>query len=59
MQRLLTMDLTQGVCYVKEGCSLMPVPRAPSYALSILEHSMIGALIPTWFREVQSSTTAG
>ena len=28
MQRLLTADLTQGVCHEKEGCTLMPIPRA-------------------------------
>ena len=32
---------------------LMPVPGAPTYALSNLEHSVIGCLTPTWFREVQ------
>ena len=40
MQRLLTADLTQGVCHEKEGCTLIPIPRAPSYALSNLEQSM-------------------
>ena len=53
MQRLLTADLTQGVCHEKEGCTLMPVPGAPSYALSNLEHAVVGGLTPTWFQEVQ------
>jgi len=39
MQQLLTADLTQRVCHEKEGCMLMPVPGAPSYALSNLEHA--------------------
>ena len=30
----------------------MPVPGAPSYTLSNLEHSVIGALAPAWFSEV-------
>ena len=58
MQRLLTADLTQGVCHEKEGCTLMPVPGAPSYALSNLEHAVVGGLTPTWFREVNKSAAS-
>ena len=43
-----------GVCHEKEGCMLMPV-GAPSYALSNLEHAVVGGLTPTWFREVQDA----
>ena len=52
MQQLLTADLTQGVSHDIEGCSLMPIPAAPSYALANLEHSVMGALAPAWFRDV-------
>ena len=55
MQRLLTANLTQGVNHEKEGCMLMPVPGAHSYALSNLEHAVVDGLTPAWFRDVQDA----
>ena len=55
MQWLLTADLNQGMCHEREGCSLMPVPGAPSYALSNLEHTVIAGLNPAWFKDVQEA----
>ena len=55
MQCLLTADLTQGVCHERERYSLMPVPGAPSYALSNLEHTVIAGLTPAWFKDVQEA----
>ena len=52
---VLTANLTQGVCHEKEGCLLMPVPGAPSYALSNLEHAVVDGLTPAWFRDVQDA----
>ena len=55
MQWLLTTHLTQGVCHEKEGCMLMPVPGAPSYTLSNLEHAVVDGLTLAWFRDVQDA----
>ena len=33
----------------------MPVPGAPSYALSNLEHTVIAGLTPTWVKDVQEA----
>lgn len=53
MQRLLTADLTQGVCGDINSCSLMPVPGAPRYTLANLEHSVLGAFTPSWFEDLR------
>ncbi len=55
MQRLLTADLTQGVCHERDGCTLMPVPGAPSYALSKLEHTVISSITPTWVQDLKDA----
>ena len=34
---------------------LMPVPRAPSYALSNHEHTVVDGLTPAWFQDVQDA----
>ena len=52
IQRLLTADLTEGVCHNIEGCSLRPIPGSPSYTVANLEHSVMGAL--AWFSDLRN-----